>query len=254
MILNMVSGGGSGGLNFSVTSYASESSLPTTASENDIAIITSTAITSWIMSATAPTSPTSGMVWMLTGTSSPVAFNMLTENAVQVYPVKASQYISGSWVSKDAKSYKNGAWVTWFNGLFYDNGNQQTSLTGGWKGTGWTYYNSSVNAATISSTYMQITATSMYCMVGTANKINVDNISKMYANIQITTVGSVFFGLTSSTNIGDVVIETQANTVQSYTLELDVSSLTGSYYIYFAAAQTGGYNTSAKITKVWGVT
>ena len=50
-------GGGGGGLNFSVKAYASESSLPASASENTIAVITETAITMWVADVKEPESP-----------------------------------------------------------------------------------------------------------------------------------------------------------------------------------------------------
>ena len=52
MILNL-----SGGvpLNFSVTAYSSASALPSSAPENAIGVITTTAITSYVFSSTQPT-------------------------------------------------------------------------------------------------------------------------------------------------------------------------------------------------------
>ena len=251
MILNMVLS--RGGLNFSVNSYDSKSSLPTTASENDIAIITSTDITSWAMSATEPTSPSSGMVWILTGTVSTVEFNILNENAIQVYPLKALQYINNSWVNKKAKSYKNGAWVDWFDGVFYDNGDQCKAYTGGWTGTGWTNFNTTITNGTIGNTYMQIaTNNDTVSVVGTVNKVDLTNISTLYANTQMITTGTAFFAICETKNAGNMIKYQQVNTINSYTMQLDVSNITGSYYIIFRGVGTSsGVNPMMKITKVW---
>jgi hypothetical protein len=61
------------------------------------------------------------MVWISTGTASPVEFNALKKNGVQVYPISAKQYVGDAWVEKDAKSYQSGAWVDWFTGTYLFN-------------------------------------------------------------------------------------------------------------------------------------
>lgn len=263
MIFNMIAGGGgSGGLNFSVASYASESLLPATASENDIAIITDTSISSWTMSRTEPQG-TEGMVWISIGDSSQVAFNLLTENTIYVYPIRAYQYIDSTWVAKDAKSYQNQdgsfKWVDWINSyLFYEEGNQQESVTGGWTTSGWTYGGAYMLNASIAETYMQVigaydSGNTGASVVGTVNKINVDNLQYINANIQIVQSGVVNFGLCSSSNAQSLAINSQTISTGTYTKSLDVSTLTGDYYITFSAAGSAasGGAPSAKITKVW---
>lgn len=80
------------------------------ATENTIWVNTSTAISSWAFSSTEPASPSSGMVCILTGASSPAEFNALKTNKIQVYPTSAKQYINNAWVSKDIQIYLNGKW------------------------------------------------------------------------------------------------------------------------------------------------
>ena len=119
MIFN-VTGGGGAALNFKVVAYASEDALPATAAENTIAVITDTAITSYIFSAEEPSPATAGMVWIQVGASSPVEFNALKKNTIQVYPLRVKQYVDGAWVAKTAKSYQNGVWQNWQVYLFKD--------------------------------------------------------------------------------------------------------------------------------------
>ena len=85
-------------LNFSVKTYPSETELKAdTPHENTIGVITTTTISGWVFSATEPTKPEVGMVWFTLGTSSPVAFNALKNDTIQVYPVSAKQYFGGAW-------------------------------------------------------------------------------------------------------------------------------------------------------------
>ena len=105
--------GGGGGLNFSVVGGLTQPADP---KENTIWVETNVDITSWIFSATEPEAPADGKdgpVWITSGTSSPVEFNALKKNGIQVYPLSAKQYVSGAWVDKTAKIYQGGEWVEW---------------------------------------------------------------------------------------------------------------------------------------------
>lgn len=111
MAIGRTNAGGGGGLNFSVKAYASESSLPASASENTIAVITETAITGWVADVKEPGSPTDGIVWIKVGTESKVPFNALRRNVIAIYPVSVLQYTNGEFANMDAYIYKNSTWV-----------------------------------------------------------------------------------------------------------------------------------------------
>lgn len=129
MIFN-VSGGGGAALNFRVLAYATEADLlAATPNENAIGIITTTPITSWLFSAVEPSPAEAGMVWINVGTFSPVEFNALKKNGLQVYPISAKQYVGGAWVDKTAKSYQGGEWVDWMIYLFDETKGQMVPFT-----------------------------------------------------------------------------------------------------------------------------
>lgn len=116
-------GGGSNPLNFKIVPYATEEELlAASPKENTVGIVTTDTITSWIFSATEPTEPMEGMVWITTGISSSVEFNALKKNGIQVYPTSAKQHISGAWVDKNAKSYQGGKWADWMYVILGDGG------------------------------------------------------------------------------------------------------------------------------------
>ena len=116
-------------LNFKVVGGTAEPASP---KENTIWFNTDAKITSWVFRANEPENPTEGMVWITTGKTSLIEFNALKKNSIQVYPMSAKQYVGGAWVEREAKSYQNGAWVDWWNGELFQDGNQYTSVTGGW--------------------------------------------------------------------------------------------------------------------------
>ena len=109
-------GFGSGGaaLNFKVVLGLTQ---PGTASENTIWIKTEK-IGVWSFSANQPEEMQEWDVWFQTGTESEVEFNALKKHCIQVYPISAKQYVSGTWVEVTAKSYQNGEWVEWICYLF----------------------------------------------------------------------------------------------------------------------------------------
>lgn len=140
--------GGGTGLNFHVKAYASQDALPETAAENTIAVFTDHEITGWEFGTSAPGNPFEGLVWIFTGTSSPVAFNALKKNCVNICPISAKQYISGAWVNKTAKSYQDGAWVDWWDGYFFKSGFEST--------VPWTWLADSSSSVDITATMINL--------------------------------------------------------------------------------------------------
>lgn len=101
-------------MNFKVVGGTSAPSNPTV---NTIWVNTSTSITGWVFGPIQPTG-SAGLVWFSTSSFSPVVFNALKTNTIQMLPVSAKQYVDGAWVEKDAKSYQGGQWVDWFTGTY----------------------------------------------------------------------------------------------------------------------------------------
>ena len=238
--------GGGASLNFKVVG---RTSAPASPKENTIWVNTSTTITSWVFSATQPTGST-GRVWISVGASSPVAFNALKKNNITVYPLSAKQYVSGAWVDKEAKSYQNGAWVDWWSGVLYENGDEYENITGGWIGTP-KKYDSGCNAVEANITRGTTTITMKpngdgSCIVHTANKIDLTNYSKLvfdgkvsgassYASLANMRVWSDFGTYQTSKAAATASLQYHSDGV----VTLDISKLTGSYYVGFGLHASG---------------
>ena len=119
-------GGGANSLNFKVIGGTS---APANPKENTIWVNTDQKITEWHFGADEP-SAIDGMVWIKTGNSSPVAFNALKKNSIQVCPMSAQQYIGVAWVDKTAKSYQGGAWVDNYYYIFKSGSGLNSAFTG----------------------------------------------------------------------------------------------------------------------------
>ena len=223
-------GGGSNPLNFKVVGGTSEPANP---KENTIWINTSTTITDWVFSSTQPTAKT-GRVWINTGTSSNGEFNAFKNNTLQVYPISAKQYIGGEWVDKTAKSYQGGKWVEWVTYL-YNNGDDCTSLTGGWSGA-WTNANGCF--------HIEAKGNQTWYPEWTKTRIDLTKAKTLTIKYAITETGgalqfSMRLGL-MSTEPPSIALYSAPTYVSSVVCSeaesqavLDVSSFTGAYYVVF---------------------
>lgn len=248
-------GPGGTSLNFDVKTYPSaETLLAATPKENTIGIITTTPIAGWIFSATEPEGLAEGIVWILTGVSSPVEFNALKKNGIDVYPTSVKQYVNGAWVDLTAKSYQNGEWVEWWvwDGELYDSGNQYEEYTGGWevnKNVTISGTTNSTSKVTFASGYMQIKSPSA---VSTVNKIDITNYSTLCFDVDVVSSDDGDrFGVFSNygelgTSSSKYIVNCQSDKTGRQTIRLDISSVRGSYYVIIAT-----YSETRKIYKVW---
>lgn len=107
-------GSGGGGLNFKVI----PNPQPATAKENTIWVDTDR-INNYYFSAEQPENMVEYDVWFQMDTASPVAFNALRKNGIQVFPGSAKQYIGGVLIGKVASIYQNGEWIKFSADRYY---------------------------------------------------------------------------------------------------------------------------------------
>jgi hypothetical protein len=228
-------GGGGGGLNFKVVGGTTAPSNP---KENTIWINTSTKITDWVFSATQPNA-VSGRVWISTGTSSSMEFNALKKNGIQVYPISAKQYVSGAWVGVEAKSYHNGAFVDWWDGGLFVNGNQYKSVTGGWSSNGCADPGYTVVSATIGNTIHLKASSGQFSVACTEEMVNLSGKKKLKINISQRTSGILYVGITKNKShlYEDDLAVLSMNAVGIH--ELTIPEGAGECYVYAGLWTTG---------------
>lgn len=54
-----------------------------------------------------------GTLWIVTGAASSAAFNALKRNDLRVYPVSAKQYVNGAWKDQEARICQRSRWKDW---------------------------------------------------------------------------------------------------------------------------------------------
>lgn len=251
-------GGGSGGLNFKVVGYATEAELlADTPKENTIGIITTNKITCWMFDVADPAEPVEGMVYITTGKESDIAFNALKKNGIMVYPLSAKQYVSGAWVYVTAMSYQGGEWVSWWKGELYKNGNEFEKVTGGW-----TSITLGGGTATKNdySLYLYVPGSANEGWAGAWYTINAVDITEyktlhmLYTMPKIDPSGSFLclFDKVNANNVWNPKYESKAYVALTagtkIEVSLDISSLTGGYFI---TPQTFSSGPIMYIHKVW---
>ena len=239
MIFSMLGSGGAA-LNFKVVGNPK----PESPAENTIWLNTDAPITSWIFSVTEPSPAEAGMVWISVGTSSPVEFNALKKNAIQVSPISAKQYIDGAWVTVEAKTFQGGAWVEWIRYLL----NIEPVVQ--WQPRAWKYSSTSYVATTptVSQTSNGVRLTISGNNTGAyevVEDVDLTDIETITATIAAVHSGNeIYLGVGQRSNEytnASAACVSCANGKNS----LDVSSLTGFYDIYFYFASAGSTTVSA---------
>lgn len=225
--------GGGGGASIMVVGGSTQ---PASASEKTIWVNTSTTITSYVFSYAEPSTPVNGMVWIKTGSSSPVEFNALNgSNVLMVYPTQCKQYVSGAWASKTAESYINGNWVPWIV-YFFKSGEGPTA--------GWTSYIHNVSGTdrgtwSITTEKMTFGGNSrqyMGLIVKRDQRVNLTGVSKIYFHVDkkingCYLAGSVYETEPTSYDAGIPTKAVAASALGDQTLELDVSDLSGMHTV-----------------------
>lgn len=231
MIFN-ISGGGGTTLNFRVVGGTV---APTNPAENTIWVNTDTPITSWIFSATEPGPAEAGMVWFPVGTSSPVAFNALKKNGIQVCPISANQYVNGFWVEKNAKIYQGGEWADFIFYLLKDGITQ---------GIGFVAIGNTATPSISFGTPGQMTATIGAWSSGNSTgyifsdeSVDVTHYSKMTVRLKLSS--SISADTNSTIGVSNtkdwatrIASQVLSHTTSEQTVTLDLSNVTGKVYFF----------------------
>ena len=129
-IQSMQVGGGGGGASIQVIAVASEDSLPETANENTVAVITEQTIGTLYVYPKAPEAANVGDVLMLSNGTDTI-INLTEDGTFAIGG--AGVYIKNddAWSFVDAYIFANGEWqCLWANRIYYE-GNEYTVYTGG---------------------------------------------------------------------------------------------------------------------------
>lgn len=227
--------GGGGGTSITVVGGSTQ---PASASEKTIWVNTSTTITSYVFSSAEPSTPVNGMVWIKTGTGSPVEFNASNGiNVIMIYPSQCKQYESGAWAAKEAKSYLNGSWATWVVTTYWFTAGTGPTDT-------WNRYATGDGSASVSTSRMQLfDEYNTSALISSSTAIDFTLFSKLHIDAEADGSSNGTFGLASSIPSQSTSVTFEKSLYQSSRTravwELDISDISGSYYIALRASGAG---------------
>ena len=220
--------GGGSNLNFSVKTYASEEALL----------------------AAAPEAPAEGEIFFTVATESAGSFNALKKNALTVYPTLCQQSVSGELVRKAAYIYKDGAWVqfsTLWNGELFEQGNVHADITGGWA-----YTDKSNSEVIMTNTD---TDTIIDCSPGNRKFYSLGKFD--FTEWNTLTFVMDYYKTGESVRYGVTTVKAPTNdsssnwpiiryTQETGTYNIDISTLSGSYYI-----SSYSYGSAYRFSKIY---
>ena len=242
MIINMT--GSAPALNFKVVGGAA---APDNPKENTIWVNTDAPITGWALSFAEPSEPEEGMLWIVTGTNSKVAFNALKKNTLMVYPTACKQFVNGAWNNVTAKSYIDGEWVEWRDYLFIENVGQQVPWV--FKAMNAKGKVSEKNGAIV---FEYTTVDNNYMAAGTENPEDLSGFTKLCFDLEVRTNytsggGEFTIGVTSkqvNAEYNNTFIASEKPAADSVrkTIKVDVSGITSGYVSAYGIVNATIYN------------
>lgn len=218
-----------------------------------------------------------GQIWLKTSSDGVISINALKRdskrNSIALILSECYLFRTGyGWQNYSSATndkthiYQNGEWVSLapaapvepdepeWDGYYFKAGDQREDITGGWTTEGWTStaYSLTGNAA-INDDHLYVqTWGGCICQLGTVNKVDLTGISTLNASVTIQTAGDVVVCVSSAKSHVGSAASKLYSAKGTYTYSVDVSSLSGSYYIIVYALSTGGSTPDAKIANVWG--
>lgn len=252
---NAGGGSGGGGIELKILPRLTRPERP---SVNTVWVETAEQVTDYIFSAVEPVSPENGLLWIvLTNVGTSEIISPVDKEWVVMRVSGVKLRVKGEWVSVSSDMYKDGVWKSFteaWDGYYFKNGDQCIDITGGWTTEGWTsaYYNV-LNKGSINSDHLYLTAYGAFiCQLGTVNKVDLTGISALKASVTIETTGEVVLCVSSTKSQDDKVAYMKNTATGTHTYSVDVSGLSGSYYIIVYATGASNAAPVAKITNVWG--
>lgn len=180
------------------------------------------------------------------------------DNSIKLYPSTSQQYINNAWQAITTAIYQNGEWIDLWNGELYMLGDEYINVTGGWD------VYCSGGLGTIKKGLDSITVSKSGVAAGTTSAVPVNSIDLTQFKTLKFNITNHYASSNSSNSRNRVYVCPDLNVqnnVASLTLthggsigenSIDVSDLTGSYYILFSVyTYTSDFSGSLTFNKVW---
>lgn len=185
-----------------------------------------------------------GTVWIKVGASSPVAIWVDAEETVKTYPISAAQFVNGTWSPVTAKTYLDGEWEPWRLMLY---------------GRGVEYVPWAISVAVrgqkeadhLAMVWESSGAGS--CYIYTDEMVDLTNVKTLCIVFTKKNSSSLTLEVAEGQTTGTVIASVKPDVATTETLAtLDVSAITGSYYIRLYSGLNSAGSCDSKTYDVWG--
>ena len=225
-------GGGSGGSELTVVGGTTRPAKPT---NNMVWVNTSHEITYVVFAAEyTPETIPNGLLWISIGASGTIDANAYVgDDVIEIYPINAKHRIDEAWVDVATQTFQNGLWRNWWTGQLYEDGNEYLDITGGWKfshdGTKSDSY-IRLGSETANSNENKYVRTENWISLESFNTVEVHFLK---GRMQFSSSKLNIEAIDASGNVAaTVTVKSGAiNPIPDTTGVLDVSNLSGKYYI-----------------------
>ena len=239
---NTGGGGGGGGNGFYVVGGTTR---PKSAGQNTVWVNTDREITSYVLSASEPKSPTSNMLWLAIKGTGVKSTAPVGSDLIVLYLDSAKQYVSGKWVEKDGYIYQDGVWNELCGGwLYYYGAENSSDITGGVSVGKQTYSTSEKKEDHI---YMSATSTTNSSFSHSTCYFNNPIDLSAYKTLRVILNTAKYDSTSGAVKVGisDLAVRFSEPTEQRYTditgvistalgdveIEYDISGVSGLYYV-----------------------
>lgn len=234
--------GGSAAVNFRVKGYADEATLLAAAPPaNTVGVVGS--VSGWKIVDILPESFETGILYILVGADGTAELDL---GKILLHPVQA--WLDGSVV--DAWIYQDGAWTQFaaaWDGYYFKDGDQYTDITGGWAKIGDGGTVSVGEVLSVKAQYYSSGASS--ACVGTVNKVDLTNVKTLYFDSPSGQSGDAYGAYLRIADDTSSVRTKQFTAAGQHSI--DVSDLTGEYYLHLGTTSGGNGSGYGDIRAIW---
>ena len=250
--------GGGGSVRTPIITITSETELPADPKPGTIAILTTTPIGRIYAQTSTPESPSVGDLWF----SPSAVANVVYIDGKEAYAVKTvRQYNGTAWETVNAFQYTDGAWSTM---VYLLNGIDECKpVTGGWKAiairrdSSWTESEKLAPTITKVDGGIILTQSASGYKSGayhTSQKIDVSgyDVLRIQGEMTIKNKGEVrLVSAVGPYSESNTVLYEELPSSGAIDITMDVSGLTGDYYVLFDIACDSSKSTIFTLTKIW---
>lgn len=184
-----------------------------------------------------------GQVWIKTDPNSTILMDAVKgKNNIAIPLGSAYEYAThDGWVGMASQIYQNGQWkelaAPW-DGYYFKDGEQYTDVTGGWTSTDW----NNTGTVNVGDTIVLSGSSTTTAKIATANTVDLTDVKKIWFDSPNGANGQAYGGYLVVTKSKSIATEEVVATVAINTAgtgSVDVSGLSGKYYICLYASGSG---------------